>query len=325
MQLVLDSKGLQLARQDKLFQVISEGGKRNISPAQLSSIAVHANILIHTAAIRLAVEKEVPILFFDRIGRPKARIWSPHFVGLATLRRQQIQFGEDTAATAWIIDLFGLKTAAQLDNIKYLERQTTRFGAALRKARQGMRKQIRAMDAHRDSFVGSCRNELMGIEGNVARLYWQNLGQSLPRKYTFLKRSRRPAEDIFNAALNYLYGMLYSVVEAAILATGLDPQMGILHTDEYKKPTLAFDLIEPFRPWLDKLLMEQCFKGKVEAEFFTKNQHGIFLNKKGKAFFIPLFNDFMRTEAEYFSRTATHRNHIYFLAGQLAQRIRAHG
>lgn len=322
MQLVLDSKGLELGRQDRIFQIISKNGKRNISPAKLSSIAITAAVVLHSPAIHLAVEEGVPILFFDRIGRPKARLWSPHFVGLSTLRRQQARFCEDAAATAWVIDLFGLKTEGQLANLRYMEKQRTKLGGALRQTRQAMQKQLRAMDSYRDQLPEQCRNHLMGIEGNLARMYWQNVGQSLPRAYGFTKRSRRPAEDIFNAALNYLYGMLYSLVETGVLAVGLDPQMGILHVDAYKKPTLVFDLIEAFRPWIDRLLVEQCFGKKIESRFFTKNQHGLFLNKAGKAFFIPLFNDFMRTEHEHFSRLATRKNHIFYLAGQLATRIR---
>lgn len=322
MQLVLDSKGLTLTRQDRIFQLISENGKRNISPAKLTSIAITANVVLHSSAIKLAVQENVPILFFDRIGRPQARLWSPHFVGLSTLRRQQLRFCEDSLGTAWMIDIFALKTEGQLNNLKYLQSQRTRLGGSLRKAARSFGKYQRDMEQYRDQLPDMCRNELMGIEGTIARIYWQNMGQSVPADYRFLKRSRRPAEDIFNAALNYLYGMLYSVLESAILATGLDPQIGILHVDAYKKPTLAFDLIEPFRPWVDGLLLEQCFQETIKPSFFTKNQHGIFLNKEGKAFFIPLFNNFLRTETTYLRRSAIRRNHIYYLAGQLAQRIR---
>lgn len=158
--------------------------------------------------------------------------------------------------------------------------------------------------------------------GSAARAYWQVLGASLPEEYRFAKRSRRPAEDDFNAALNYLYGMLYSVVEGALFAAGLDPHLGILHTDEYNKPVLVFDLIEAFRPWVDRLLVEECLISNLEAQFFSKNQFGLFLNKKGKAYIIPLFNDYLRTQRRYFQRDSTVKNHIYGLAARLANRIR---
>ncbi len=173
-----------------------------------------------------------------------------------------------------------------------------------------------------DQPISSCRSNLMGVEGNIARIYWRSVAQSLPAEDQFDKRSRKPALDPFNAALNYMYGMLYSVIEGALFAAGLDPHLGILHADEYNKPTLSFDLIEPFRPWIDRLLIEEYLIHNLEKKFFSKNQYGLFLNKEGKAFIIPLFNDFLRKGKRYLQRETTTKNRMYQLAGKLAQRIR---
>ncbi len=199
------------------------------------------------------------------------------------------------------------------------QRLGTGIGAVIRQIRQ----HSRSFENFREQLPEECRSNLMGIEGNIARLYWQAVGAGLPARYGFAKRSRQPAEDIFNAAINYLYGMLYAVVEAGLFAAGLDPHLGILHADAHDKPTLSYDLIEPFRPWIDRLLMTACIKSEVKPEHFTQNQHGLFLNKEGKAYFIPLFNDFLRSPLNYLNREATVRNHIYFLGSRLAQRIRA--
>jgi hypothetical protein len=48
--------------------------------------------------------------------------------------------------------------------------------------------------------------------------------------------------------LNYGYGVLYSLVEKACIYAGLDPFVGFLHTDNYVKKSLVFDLLEPYRP-----------------------------------------------------------------------------
>ncbi|MEZ5038515.1 MAG: CRISPR-associated endonuclease Cas1 [Saprospiraceae bacterium] len=324
MQLVLDSKGLKLSKQEAVFLLESENGKRLISPAKLTSIAITANVWLSAAAVMLAINHDIPILFFNRIGKAQARLWSPYFASIATLRRQQIHFCDSTAATTWMIDLFGLKTNGQVSNLQYLKNHTTRLSTGLDTSIKQIRQQSRKFEDHREQLPEECRQNLMGIEGNLARLYWQSLGNALPRKYAFQKRTRRPAEDWFNATLNYLYGMLYSIIEGGLFAAGLDPHLGILHADEYKKPTLAFDLIEPFRPWIDRLLIEACWKDELKGTFFTKNQHGLFLNKEGKAFLIPLFNDYMRQTITYLDREATVKNHIYHMAGRLAHRIRTH-
>lgn len=324
MQLVLDTKGLQLSKKGGSFYVVGDDEKkaRTISPEKLSSIAVTATVWIGSDAVRLAIQKQVPILFFDNIGKATARLWSPYFGSIATLRRQQLRFTEGTEATAWLIELFSLKTEGQVDNLKYIKGQRKGLNLALSKATQTIKKHHRSFERFRDVLPEECRQQMMGVEGNIARLYWQAVGNSLPRKYAFQERSRRPAKDFFNAALNYLYGMTYSVIESGLLAAGLDPHLGMLHADEYNKSTLTFDLIEPFRPWVDRLLIEQCFENKIDKAFFTKNQYGLFLNKTGKAFIIPLFNDFLRSERSFLNQESNVKNHVYFLMQKLAQRIR---
>lgn len=322
MQLVLDFKGLKLTTKGQSFHIVSEKGSRTIAPGKLTSIAITANITLSTTAVILSIKHQIPILFFDRIGKAKARLWSPYFQSIATLRRMQVKFCESPEASAWLVDLFWLKTQGQLNNLDYLAKRRPRYIKALQGAKNSIKKNNRSFEQLKEQLPESCRSQMMGIEGTIARMYWQAMGNVLPGLYAFQKRSRRPAEDIFNAALNYCYGMLYSVVEGAIFAAGLDPHLGILHSDEYAKPTLAFDLIEPFRPWIDRLLLEQCFEKKLDKNFFTKNQYGLVLNKHGKAFIIPMFNTFMRSDLKYQNRDSTARNHIYHLAGRLAYRIR---
>lgn len=322
MQLVLDSKGLKVRKKSGVFLLESDKATRSISPGKLSSIAITADVEISTAAILLALKNQIPILLFDGIGRPKGRFWSPYFSSIATLRRQQVLFAELVEATNWLINLFELKTDGQLDTLRYLRQKKKGLNVALTTASNSIKRNSNKLDGFRTLILDKARPSILGTEGNIARIYWQAIGNALPRPYRFQNRSRQPAEDIFNAALNYLYGMLYTVVEGAIFAAGMDPHLGLLHVDAHDKPTLAFDLIEPFRPWVDKLLITECFEENLERKFFTKNRYGIFLNKKGKAYIIPLFNDFLRSKREYLGQESTVKNHIFFLAGNLAQRIR---
>lgn len=73
---------------------------------------------------------------------------------------------------------------------------------------------------------------------------------------------------------------------------------------------------------MDELLVEACFGKKLKAAFFSKNQYGLFLNKEGKAFLIPLFNDYLRSELAFLGTLTSVRNHIHGLAGKLSNRIR---
>ncbi len=324
MQLVLDTKGLNLRKKRQSFEVVPlEGEARTFSPNKITSIAITENVSLQADAIRLAVKHQIPILFFDRIGKAEARLWSPYFGSIATLRRMQVRFTDSTQASNWVIELFELKTAHQLQNLRYLKNRKKAQKDILETTISQIESIAKQLRKYSDTPISESRQSLMGIEGSMARLYFKAVSQSLPVAYQFEKRSRRPAEDMFNAALNYFYGMLYSIVEGALFAAGLDPHLGILHTDEYSKPVLAFDMIEIFRPWADTLLLELCLAEELLKSFFSANQHGVFLNKKGKAILIPRFNAWLREVKRFQEQDSNIRNHIYQTAGKLAQQIRS--
>jgi len=323
MQLVLDSKGIKITNKNNAFHLLTDGGQRTIGAGKLTSIAIMANVTIEASAIKLAIKNEIPILIFNHYGKVMGRLWSPHFQSIATLRRYQVKFLDSLEATAWLIDLFWLKTEQQIKNLQYLQMRQPVYASVLGKAIKSIKQQNKGFEKYRDQSVQEVRNAFMGTEGTIARIYWQTIGNTLPRAYRFQKRTRRPAKDNFNSAINYTYGMLYSVVEAGIFSVGLDPQLGILHVDEYTKPTLSFDLIEAFRPWIDRLVIEACVDNVLLKNYFSKNQHGIFLNKEGKAFLIPKFNELMRKEIKWLNQEASVKNQIYYLATRLARRIRA--
>jgi CRISP-associated protein Cas1 len=134
----------------------------------------------------------------------------------------------------------------------------------------------------------------MGHEGVASRYYWEAIAKALPEDYTFKGRSRQPALDQFNAVLNYVYGMLYNVVERAVLSAGLDPQMGVLHADSYGQPTLVYDLIETFRPWADRLVCTFCLEATLLSEHTEPKDNGIWLSKTGRRTIIPAFNDWLK-------------------------------
>ena len=134
------------------------------------------------------------------------------------------------------------------------------------------------------------RNTLMGLEGAAGRAYFACLGQLMPEEYRFTGRSRQPATDPFNAMLNYSYGVLYSLVERALILAGLDPFVGFLHTDNYNKRSLVFDMIEPFRILADRTTVLLFTGRRAKREFFREIPGGIELSPEGRPVLMESFN-----------------------------------
>lgn len=84
-------------------------------------------------------------------------------------------------------------------------------------------------------------------EGAAARLYFQAL---------FGDSFSRDEDTPVNAALNYGYSILLSSVNREIVARGYLTQIGICHRNEYNLYNLSCDLMEPFRPIVDRLVFD---------------------------------------------------------------------
>ena len=142
------------------------------------------------------------------------------------------------------------------------------------------------MHARRHSLAGArTLDEIMGIEGACSNAYFDALSGCVPADVTFDGRSRRPPRDLPNAALSYGYAILLSECVGALHAAGLEPSLGVAHAPTDKRPSLALDLMEQFRPLLVNQTVMALLRtrklrpehGVVEAE-----AGGVWLGSDGK-------------------------------------------
>lgn len=88
-------------------------------------------------------------------------------------------------------------------------------------------------------------------EARAAAYYWRNLFAGVPGLELFI-RGREEAPP--NNLLNYGYAILRATVARALVSTGLLPTLGIHHHNRYNAYCLADDIMEPYRPYVDKLV-----------------------------------------------------------------------
>jgi CRISPR-associated protein Cas1 len=111
---------------------------------------------------------------------------------------------------------------------------------------------------------------LRGLEGQASAAYFGVFGRCIRNpRFLFEGRSRRPPRDAVNAMLSFGYTMLGTAVESAILRAGMDPMLGVFHSSDYGRPSLALDLIEEFRPIVvDSLVLRLVNRREVVPEDF---------------------------------------------------------
>ncbi len=92
------------------------------------------------------------------------------------------------------------------------------------------------------------------LEAQGARIYWQalfaNEGAATPAEMF----RRNPEGDGLNVYLNYGYAVLRAIVARALCASGFHPSLGVHHHNRYDTFCLADDLMEPYRPLVDRVV-----------------------------------------------------------------------
>lgn len=102
------------------------------------------------------------------------------------------------------------------------------------------------------------------MEARAAAYYWKNLFPSYP----FFVREQ--SETAPNNMLNYGYAILRSIISRALVSSGLLPTLGIHHHNRYNAFCLADDIMEPYRPYVDKLVCD-ILEENGSATILTKD------------------------------------------------------
>ncbi len=134
---------------------------------------------------------------------------------------------------------------------------------------------------------------IRGYEGGASAVYFSAYTKLFPESLNFTKRTRRPPEDPVNALLSLCYTLLHYEMVRETEVIGLDPTIGFYHQFEYGRESLACDLVEVFRPEVDRFVWK-IFRERIFAErdFSCEDERpGCYLKKNSRSRFYPLYEE----------------------------------
>jgi CRISPR-associated protein Cas1 len=277
----LNTQGLRVGRSGEVLQVKEKDTLRQeIRPIEISQLNLMGNIQVTTQVTQLLCESGIPVCYFSQGG------W---FYGITTgmatknvfLRQAQFRL----AAEPW----FCLKLARRLVAGKIRNQRTMLLRNHIEPPEICLRGMI-GMAARADASESA--EELLGIEGNAARLYFGAFDGMLKAgdkaetpegfRLDFEGRNRRPPRDPVNALLSLGYSMLTKDLTIACYSVGFDPMMGYYHQPRFGRPALALDLMEPFRPLI---VINAINTRMVTAADFMRSGDAVALTPGGRKSF----------------------------------------
>jgi CRISPR-associated protein Cas1 len=283
--LYLNSQGMRVGKSGAVLQVREKDAVvQEVRIGEICQVSLMGNVQLSTQAVQALCEAGVPVCYFSMGG------W---FYGITTglnqknvfLRRSQFRLSEE--------DYFARVLARRLVAGKIRNQRTLLQRNHIEPPR-GVLAGLKEM-AERAEAAGSLE-ELLGIEGNAARLYFGDLGGMIKPdeergvealNFDFEGRNRRPPRDPVNALLSLAYSLLAKDLTVACYAVGFDPYVGFYHQPRFGRPALALDLMEPFRPLIaDSAVLTAINTGMVTARDFVRVGGSVALTTAGrKGFF----------------------------------------
>jgi len=327
MQLYITTYGSFLHIKDGMFQVKytdeeGESVKKKIPPKKVSSIVMDRGTSLTYEAVKTALSHNVDIVFAEGDGAPIGRVWHSKLGSTTRIRKRQLEASMNSEAIPWVKNWVKDKINNQIDFIKELKKHRKAKENQINNVLEKMGALAGKIDNLNGETVSDIADSIRGYEGTAGRAYFGLLSALLTKEYQFNGRSYRPAEDPFNAFLNYGYGILYSRIEKCIMIAGLDPYVGFLHRDDYNQTSFVFDFIEPYRPFVD-LTVYRLFSGKkVNQDHYHEIKNGTGLTKSGKQLIVESFvKRFDTDKIRYRGRNQTRMNAIQQDAHTFANKL----
>ncbi len=282
--LYVSTQETYLSLENETVLVSRKGVKLGQFPLlNLQGIVCFGNVLCSPFLMGACAERGIAMSFLTSTGRFLARIQGG-VCGNILLRKAQFALSSVPDGRAVLAG--GFLTAKILNSRTVLQRFLRDHADTLDPDRQTqiryavsvMRSQ--ALHIYRKARSGSpyTVDELMGIEGYIANLYFASFGMMVLQNrqdFTFTARTKRPPLDRVNAMLSFLYTLLAHDCAAALESVGLDPAAGFLHADRPGRASLALDLMEEFRACLaDRLVLSLINRNQVSGKDFKVLETG---------------------------------------------------
>ena len=257
---------------------------------KLETIIVFGNIQVTTQALGEALEKGVAIHFLSRRGEYRGALFPPRGAQV-TLRLKQFQsYSDEALALDFARAVVSAKITNGLSVLRRYRHQQGDPGPVDDEA-------AAAMEAMRGKLGSAASlSELEGFEGVAARNYFTAVMAFNKSELEWAGRRMHPSPDPLNALLSLTYTLLTQELTALTEAMGLEPFLGLLHRIDYNRPSLALDLVEPFRhPLADRFVLKMVNKGIFKATDFHQEpgREGVFLSQTGLQRYLAEYEKWM--------------------------------
>ncbi len=305
--LIIDDYGAYIRKRRGRIVVRSKEGLKELPLKSLKEVIIMGKVLITSEAIKSLTESGIDMLITTPTGRPLARLIPAKAGGTVRNRYEQYKSLNDRRGVEIARSMVVGKIRNQISNMRYYSksrRMNEELSQDLYEAAIRLREGMEKLRSERYDSLEIARKGIMAVESRCASLYWSKIA-SLLNRWGFVGRDQRGLDPV-NLCLNVCYNLLSGQIWKYVLRFGLDPFLGYLHVERPGRLSLVYDLMEPFRPMVDRFVIS-FIRGCPRYLFSESMKSGTILALKKR-----FFSDFMDSRIEYKGRKLK-MEHVLFV------------
>ncbi len=286
--LYLDRKNLALKMDGQAIALYENEVKQGTVPLHLvERVVIYGNVQLESRVLAALSERAIGVVFLAGRSAKLCAMLAVKSHNDASRRLGQYRLSLDE----------GLRTdlARRLVVIKVRAQRKALQEALLKRPDQRLilSKAIKTLGDILQSLRNAKENcrlpALRGFEGAAAAAYFAAFTELFPASLNFSGRHKRPPPDPVNACLSLGYTLLHYEAVRACQAVGLDEMLGFYHDVSFGRESLACDLMEPLRPYLDAWVWELFRERHLRSEHFSEEQGRCLLQKAGRNSFFAFY------------------------------------
>ncbi|WP_086348596.1 type I-B CRISPR-associated endonuclease Cas1b [Candidatus Enterococcus clewellii] len=274
----------ELRRKDNVVRLTAEDGRfKDLKIETTRDIYLFGEVNTNTKCLNYLSEKKIPVHLFNYYGYYTGTFYPREQHVSGNLLIQQVTYYSEKQKRLLIAQKI-IEAACHniLRNLRYYQQRGKDLESSISEIRH-LERQICKTEAI---------DELMGIEGNIRKIYYSSWPIIINQKIEFKKRVKRPPDNMINALISYANTFMYTVCLSELYVTQLNPTISYLHSASERRFSLSLDIAEVFKPLLvDRLIFSLLNKNMITEKDFDKESNFCYMKPAGQQKFLKAFHD----------------------------------
>mgnify|MGYP003586020221 FL=1 len=269
------SKNGQLKRKDNSLNLVVDGENNRYIPIEnVDSIYAFGELDFNTKLINFLSQNGVNVHFFNYYGFYTGSFYPKEKLNSGMLFVEQVKNYIDNERRVNVArEILKAASFNIYRNLRYYNERGKNLSGEM-KFIENLKKKF-----------DLCKTieELMGIEGNIRKKYYEAFNIIINQEVNFEKRVKHPPDNMINSMISYVNTLVYTTVLSEIYHTQLTPLVSFLHQPGERRFSLSLDIAEIFKPLIaDRLIFSMLNKNQITESDFKTDLNFIYLKEDSR-------------------------------------------